>query len=452
MHLKEKRVIVLGLARQGKALARYLSANGANVVVSDVKAASELGESMRELSDLDLQFELGGHPPELLEGADLLCLSGGVPADLPLVQQARLRGIPISNDSQVFLETVPASVVGITGSAGKSTTTDLVGRMAEMEAKHPVWVGGNIGRPLLSDLQSIQPDDIVVMELSSFQLELMTRSTAIAAVLNLTPNHLDRHQTMQAYREAKARILDLQTSDDIAILGRDDPGAWALRDRVKGQLHSFGISAPDDEVSGTYIRAGEIVQRRAGTEEALFPLHRVELRGDHNLLNVLAACAIASAMRLGADAMERAVKDYQGLPHRLEFVREVNEASWFNDSIATSPERAMAALRSFDTRVILLAGGRDKGLPWEEFAQLVKERVHHLILFGEAADLINAAVVETDHAQITIVTDLEQAVRQAAETAKAGDVVLLAPGGTSFDAYFDFEKRGEHFRALVKEL
>lgn len=422
------------------------------MIVSDVKPASELGESMQALSGLDIQYELGGHPPELLEGADLLCLSGGVPADLPLVQQARLREIPISNDSQIFLEHVPAPVVGITGSAGKSTTTDLVGRMAQKDARHPVWVGGNIGQPLLDDLPSIRPDDMVVMELSSFQLEIMTRSTAIAAILNLTPNHLDRHRTMQVYREAKARILDFQSADDIAILGRDDPGAWELCDRVHGKLFSFGVEAPSDGEAGTFIRAGEIIWRQNGAEEALFPLDLIELRGEHNLLNILAACAVAAAMRLGAEAMAQGVEGYQGLPHRLEHVRTVNGAHWFNDSIATSPERAMASVRSFDEAVILLAGGRDKGLPWEQFARLVSERVDHLILFGEAAELIRAAVAEHEHLETKLVADLAGAVQAAVDVASAGAVVLLAPGGTSFDAYIDFEERGEHFRGLVEEL
>jgi UDP-N-acetylmuramoylalanine--D-glutamate ligase len=452
----DKRVVVLGLARQGTALVRHLAAGGAQVVVSDLKTADQLGKVMQELSGLDIQFELGGHPPELLEGADLLCLSGGVPADLPLVQQARHREIPISNDSQIFLESVPAQVVGITGSAGKSTTTDLVGRMAEMDTDQSVWVGGNIGRPLLADLSRMAPNDVVVMELSSFQLELMTRSTEIAAILNLTPNHLDRHYSMQAYRAAKARILDFQSADDVAILGRDDPGAWELRERVQGSLLSFGKDTPAPDQEGTFIRADQIYCRGEGAEQALLPLDLIELRGDHNLMNVLAAAAIASAMRLEPEAIAQGVEGYRGLPHRLELVRIVNGVSWFNDSIATSPERAMAALRSFDQPLILLAGGRDKGLPWDALARLASERVDHLILFGEAAGLIGQAMsAYADRARpltTKLVSDLEAGVDAAARIAGEGEVVLLAPGGTSFDAYIDFELRGEHFRALVNEL
>ncbi|HEY4667332.1 MAG TPA: Mur ligase family protein, partial [Anaerolineales bacterium] len=289
------RVVVLGLARQGKALARYLSERGARVVVSDMKPEVELTAEMAELEDTSVEFILGGHPPELLEGADLLCLSGGVPADLPLARQARLQGIRLTNDSQLFLEASPAPAIGITGSAGKTTTTELVGRMARAAAKgtdRSVWVGGNIGRPLISDLDRIQPRDFVVMELSSFQLELMTVSPPLAAVLNLTPNHLDRHANMQAYTAAKSSILAHQSDADVAVLGREDPGAWALRDQVRGRLISFGVR-PSQE-PGTFVEEGEVGLLLEGAAHSLFPLEVIALRGSHNVLNVLAACAIAA--------------------------------------------------------------------------------------------------------------------------------------------------------------
>lgn len=457
MSWQGRRVVVLGLARQGKALARYLAARGAQVTVSDLKPAAALQSERDELSDLPLRFALGGHPPALIDQADLVCLSGGVPADLPLARQAAARGLALSNDSQIFLEACPAPTIAITGSAGKTTTTALVGAIAERAlagSGRRAWVGGNIGRPLLAELPSIQPADWVVLELSSFQLELMTRSPHVAAVLNLTPNHLDRHRTMQAYTEAKARILDFQAPGDVAVLGRDDAGAWALRRRVRGRLLSFGAGRPAAG-EGAFMAGGRLWLRDEAREAAICPLEAVPLRGAHNLLNVAAACTLAQAAGFEPAAMDEAVRAFRGVPHRLEFVRRVRGADWYNDSIATAPERALAAIQAFDEPLVLLAGGRDKDLPWQGLARAIAARVDHLVIFGEAAGKILAAIAAAAGVRpetIEVVPGLEAAVQAAARRARPGDVVLLAPGGTSFDEFVDFAARGERFRALVEAL
>lgn len=452
---------MVGLARQGKAAARYLAARGAKVTVSDRKTADQLSAEVAELDGLDIEFILGGHPPELLVGADLLCLSGGVPAGLPLAQQARLRGIRLTNDAQLFLEAAPAPTIGITGSAGKTTTTALVGRMAaaalEPMGRH-AWVAGNIGRSPLADVDKMSAGDWIVLELSSFQLELMTSSPHVAAVLNVTPNHLDRHQTMNAYREAKARILDFQGPQDIAVLGREDPGAWGLRERVRGRAVSFGTAQQVDG-EGTFVKESAIWWAGREGEVRLLETGTIELRGAHNLTNVLAASAIAAASGFSPEAIRAGVRDYRGEPHRLTFVRHVAGADWYDDSIATAPERALAALRSFDEPLILLAGGRDKDLPWSVFAQIVIRRVNHLVLFGEAGPLIELALRSamqgsTDVRLETIdrVASLDEAVEAAARRVSPGDVVLLSPGGTSFDEFPDFAARGDRFQERVKSL
>jgi UDP-N-acetylmuramoylalanine--D-glutamate ligase len=387
-----------------------------------------------------------------------VCLSGGVSADLPLAQQAVRRGIRLANDSQLFLEECLAMTIGITGSAGKTTTTALVGRMAELHARGTTgraWTGGNIGRPLLLELPLIAPGDLVVLELSSFQLELMTVSPRIAALLNLTPNHLDRHTTMEAYAAAKARILDYQGESDTAILGRDDPGAWALRSRVADRLMTFGMQ--DDGISeGTFVRGDQIFLRQDQALQPICPVGSIQLRGRHNLQNILAACAVASAAGVEIPVMREAIETFSGVPHRLEYVRSVRGAAWFNDSIGTAPERAMAAIRSFEEPLVLLAGGRDKDLPWQEWARLVTERVDHLVLFGEAAPKILAAVQALGKMarplSLDQVPDLEMAVEAAALRAEPGDVVLLSPGGTSFDEFVDFEARGRAYREWVERL
>ena len=448
------RVVVLGLARQGKALARYLTEHGAEVIASDLKREDEL--PLDELSDLEIQFELGDHPHRLLEQADLLCLSGGIPADLPLAQQARLQGIRVANDSQLFLENSLAPVIGITGSAGKTTTTELLGRMgrAAVEgSKRSVWVGGNIGRPLIADLDQIKQDDLVVMELSSFQLELMTASPKTAAVLNLTPNHLDRHHTLEAYTAAKANILNFQLEGDTAVLSREDPAAWGLRNYVQGRLLSFGVRPFDGE--GTYVERGQVRLILGGEEVRLFPVEAISLRGPHNLQNVLAASALAGAAGIEPEAMLAGVEGFTGVEHRLEFVRTVGGADWYNDSIATAPERTVAAIRSFGEPVVLLAGGRDKDLDWGELITLISLRVDHLVLFGESGPMIEGLLHSSSGGRPytqTMADGLEQAVRAAAEVADEGDVVLLAPGGTSYDEFIDFAARGARFKELVRGL
>lgn len=467
-----RKVLILGAARQGTALARYLVQHGARVILNDKRSEDELQAARQSLSDLEsatdrsLEWVLGGHPSEVLDGIDLVCVSGGVPLSLPLVIEARELGIPLSNDSQIFLDAAPCQVIGITGSAGKTTTTSLVGHIAQTAQPlltygedRQVWVGGNIGKPLISVVDQMDAEDLAVMEISSFQLELMTRSPYVAAVLNVTPNHLDRHGTMEAYTAVKARILDFQTPEDVGVLGRDDPGAWDLVSHIRGELISFGLEPPSGG-NGTFIKDNQLFYRSGEVDTWIMSQDSIRLRGEHNLRNVLAACAIAGAIGISAEAMRMAVEAFVAIPHRLEYVRSWGGADWYNDSIATAPERAMAAIQSFDRPLLLLAGGRDKDLPWDDFARLVVQRVDHVIAFGEAAAKIIDALernstISQPHSErpsITSCGNLRQAVDQAAQIVKPGEVVLLSPGGTSYDEFRDFEERGECFKQQVMKL
>ena len=453
---KGKRVLILGAARQGLALARWLSMHGAQVTLSDMRAEDELQVARESLAEFEIQWALGGHPLELLDSTDVLCLSGGVPLTLPIVADAVSRGIPLSNDSQIFMEVVPCKTIGITGSAGKTTTTTLVGDMAKNTYGDKAYIGGNIGDPLLNYVDEMKPEDIAIMELSSFQLDQMTISPNIAAILNITPNHLDRHGTMEAYTAAKARILAFQSRDDAAILGHDNRGAWNLRNKVKGKLYTFSMNALDEGFDGAYLHDGLLNLRDGNAYLPLLLREKIHLRGDHNVQNILAAFAIGHAAGFPLDAMLAAVEDFRGVPHRLEFVRELNGVHWYNDSIATAPERSMAAIRSFDEPIVLLLGGRDKDLPWEELVQLANERVDHVVLFGEAAEKIEktAAGFGSGEKRFSLarVNGLQEAVVKAAEIAEPGDVVLFSPGGTSFDEFVDFAERGERFGTWVHEL
>jgi UDP-N-acetylmuramoylalanine--D-glutamate ligase len=316
-------------------------------------------------------------------------------------------------------------------------------------------VGGNIGRPLIADLHKMNANDMVVQELSSFQLEIWTQSPAVAAVLNVTPNHLDRHKTMSAYVNAKANILRHQTSEDVALLSADDPGSLALKPLVKGRLRLFSLAAEVED--GAFVRDGQIWLRN-GRETAVCQLSQVKLRGRHNLSNILAAVTLADSVGVPPQAMEKAIANFHGVEHRLEMVRTIDGVMYVNDSIATAPERALAAVDSFDEPIILLAGGRDKDMAWEEWARRVRQKVRHVILFGSLAETLEAELGDVDpeagagNTGVTRVTTLEEAVAEAARIAKPGDVVLMSPGGTSFDAFTDFAERGRAFRQMVAVL
>jgi len=457
--LHGQRVAILGFARQGQTLARWLPTVGADCVVSDGQTAEALGLILTDYPGVE--FVLGGHPFGLLDGVDRVCLSGGIPLTLPIVQEAVRRGIPLTNDAQLFLERCPAPVIGITGSAGKTTTTTLTGQMMAAHGAatgYRTWVGGNIGDVLLAVLAQIQPSDWVVMELSSFQLDLMTRSPQIAAVLNITPNHLDRHGTMAAYIEAKAQILLHQSAADLAILGRDDANARALADRALGRIGGFSLT--EMVADGAFLAGSRLVVSGVasvtGDPAVVMERDEILLRGDHNARNVLAACALSGAAGVPPSIMADVARTFRGVAHRLELVRTWRGVHWYNDSIATAPERVLAALHSCDEPIILLLGGRDKKVPWDDLLTAALRQCRRIIAFGELGDLVMAALAALDTpaaAGIAVrVATLADAVAAAADAARPGDVVLLSPGGTSYDAYTDFAQRGDHFRALVAQL
>ena len=469
---KDKRVIVVGAARQGLALGRFLASRGAHVVMNDQKPLEQLISAKESLGDLTVSIDwvLGSHPLSILDGTDWVCVSGGVPLENPLIQDAQRRGIPLTNDSQVFLEECPCRTIGITGSAGKTTTTSLVGEIAETSIRsmvgkshyRKVWVGGNIGSPLLAAVDKMKPDDLAVLELSSFQLELMTKSVNIACVLNITPNHLDRHASMEAYTATKRRILEYQTGRDSAVLGQDDPGAWGLIQSAHGRIYTFGKARPPEGTLGAFIENDWVCLWDGSMSNRILKQSEIPLRGWHNVENVLAACAISQAAGLPLRSIREGIQNFNGVPHRLEWLQSCKGADWYNDSIATAPERVMAAIHSFESPedihrpIVLLAGGRDKNLPWDELAELIHNRVDHLVLFGEAAGKVASAVGPQQPNQrpysIDICSGLEQAMKVAAGVVEPGDIVLLSPGGTSFDEFRDFEERGEAFTKWVHNL
>jgi UDP-N-acetylmuramoylalanine--D-glutamate ligase len=441
----DQRALVIGLAREGVALTRFLLAAGASVTVTDRKPAEELGDAVRQVGEHPrLTLRLGGHDVADVDLAEVVYASPGVPPEHELLQRARERGVRISSLIELMFELSPAPILGITGSAGKTTTTSLVGEIFRA-AGRDVFVGGNIGRPLLGEVQHIRPSSWVVMELSSFQLEPLHVSPRIAVVTNVTPNHLDRHPSMEAYWAAKGRILAHQAPNDCAVLNADD--AWSMRYRPVGRVLRFSL---EGVVDGAYLAGDRLML----LGEPLLSVNEVALRGRHNLANVLAACAATHAAGIERAAMVAAVRAFRGVPHRLQVVGERKGVRYINDSIATAPERSIAALRAFDEPVVLIAGGRDKHLPMDDWARLIVRKARHVVLLGEMGDLVAQALtsVEPTYESISRAEGMQEAVRQAAAAAQGGDVVLLSPGGTSFDMYHDFEERGAEFQHWVERL
>lgn len=477
--LSALRPLIVGLGREGAALAVYLAAHGFSVTATDLKTAKQLDLSLTTLEEAGVQLVLGEHPDSLLEETDILFVSPGVPLDSPFLQAARARRLPLSCESRLFCHLCPAPIVGITGSSGKTTTTTLTGEILKATGRR-TWVGGNIGRPLISQVDQMGPDDIVVMELSSFQLEyfharlnkavdleslgdeaarlLDSWSPPLSAILNITPNHMDRHPNMKQYVRAKRAIIDYQPPDGVIIMNLDNDMTRTIGRQFGDRTRWFSLEAQAPG-GASVIKNQVVLVDPDGTRQPVIQQAEIKLLGRHNLANILAACLIARELDVPVETMQPVIADFRGVEHRLELVRQHHGVWYYNDSIATSPERLAAALQSFQAPLILLAGGRDKHLPWEEAARLAVRRCRHAILFGEATELIAGSINKvrnevTGGASFSLhrCVNLSEAVQLAATLAHPGDVVLLSPGCASFDAFRDFAERGERFKQLVHAL
>ncbi len=439
---------VVGLAREGLDLARYLAKHGDDVTVTDVKPAEALQAELAQLEGLPIRYALGGHPIEVLDGADVIYLSAGIKPHMP-----PFAGRPnLSSLTKLFFDVCPArTIIGITGSAGKTTTTTLVGQMLKHGSRR-VWVGGNIGQPLLTDTDEMLPDDVIVLELSSFQLQPLRRSPNVAVVTNITPNHLDWHnESMQEYIDAKAHIVEHQSPGDVAILNGADKESNALGSRTRARvLHWNGHDA--------YLRGDRLLLRGHDSEYEICRAGELHIPGRHNIDNVLAASLTALTCGISPQDIRDAATRFTGVEHRLQLVRELGGVAYYNDSIATAPERTLAALAVFNRPVVLIAGGRDKHLPLEGLADEATRKVKTVVLLGEAAPLLERAFAQgrerngTAQPSIGCASELREAVRLAHDAAEPGDVVLLSPACTSYDMFRDFEERGRMFVDCVKEL
>jgi len=446
--VRGKRVLVVGLARTGRAAVDCLHRRGARVTVTDSRPPWALQPDVRELLAHRIGLELGLHRAETFQRQDLIVISPGVLPDLPELEVARQRNIPIIPEVEAASWFLEAELVGVTGSNGKTTTTALLGRMLETSGFR-TFVGGNIGVPLISAVDKVSRDTLVVAELSSFQLETIQNFRPhVAVLLNLTGNHLDRHPSFEAYVRAKAQIFRNQSAEDFAVLNADDPLVMNLAPAIAARKVYF--SRKQNLPAGLFVSDGRILYRVGNLERVLLRTQEVLLRGEFNLENVLAAAAAACVLGADFEALRRAVREFRAVEHRLEYVREIRGVQFYNDSKATSVDAVVKALSAFERGVHLILGGKDKAAPYAPLRPLLKERVRRAYLIGAAADRMARELKGA--AELIRAGDLETAVRQAFEQAVPGDAILLSPACASFDQFQDFEHRGRVFKELVERL
>jgi len=447
MDLNGKRVLVVGLGKSGVASALFLKAHGAKVSVSDTKSGDELRNEIPVLLDHGITVETGGHGERTFRGQDWIVVSPGVPVDAPPLVQARALGEPVIGEIELAAQFLPGPIVAITGSNGKTTTTTLAGEIMTAGG-FSALVGGNIGTPAISLAERAQPDTVIVLEVSSFQLEtIQTFRPKVAVVLNVTPDHLDRHRTFEIYTNAKARIFENQQGSDFAVLNADDPTCVAMAAKTRAQVYWF--SRQKEVERGAWVRDGNIVFRDGKGQREVLQVSEIPLKGAHNLENVLAAVCAGALMGCSAEKIREAVHAFKAVEHRLEFVATVSGVDYYNDSKATNVDATIKALESFPANIHLILGGKDKGSDYTVLNDLLRKRVKRVYTIGAAAAKIESQIKgpEVVHAET-----LENAVRKANAVAAPGDVVLLAPACASFDQFKSYEHRGKVFKELVKGL
>jgi UDP-N-acetylmuramoylalanine--D-glutamate ligase len=446
--VRGKRVLMVGLARTGLAVARCFQRHGAIVTVTDSRPPWALQADVRELLAHRMGMELGTHRDETFLKQDLIVVSPGVLPDLPQLAAARARAIPVIPEVEAAAWFLAGTLIGITGSNGKTTTTALLGKMLETSGFRTL-VGGNIGVPLISLVEESDSDSMVVAELSSFQLEgIRDLRPHVAVLLNITRNHLDRHPSFEAYVRAKAQIFRNQTPEDVAVLNADDPVVMSLAPEITSR--KIFISRKRELAEGVFLADGQILYRVKNLERALLDTRDVPLQGEFNLENVLAACMAACALGADFGAIRKAVREFKAVEHRLEFVRELRGVKFYNDSKATSVDATAKALSAFENGIHLILGGKDKGAPYTPLRPCVKDRVRCIYLIGAAAERIAQDLHGA--AELVQAGDLATAVRCAFGRARSGEVILLSPACASFDQFQDFEHRGRVFKQLVQEL
>ncbi len=448
MDLANKRVLVVGLGKSGVASALFLKKHGARVTVSDAKPEDQLRSEIPLLLDHGITVETGGHGDRTFRGQDLIVVSPGVPVDAPHLVQARALGEPVIGEIELAAQFLPGPIVAITGSNGKTTTTTLAGEILSAGGLRTV-VGGNIGTPAITLVERATADTWAVLEVSSFQLEtVQTFRPRIAVILNITPDHLDRHRTFEAYAGAKARIFENQQSDDFAVLNEDDPACVNLAKRVNAQL--FWFSRRKEVQRGAWVSDGRILFRDAAGQQEIMLVADIPLKGAHNVENALAGVCVGMLAGSRPERIREAIRNFKAVEHRLEFVARIRNVDYYNDSKATNVDATIKALESFPANIHLILGGKDKGSDYSVLNDLLRQRVKRVYTIGAAAAKIESQIKGA--ADIFHAETLEKAILRAAQDSQPSDIVLLAPACASFDQFDSYEHRGRVFKDVVKSL
>lgn len=449
MELKNKQVLVIGAGKSGLAVAGFLTAKGAHVTLADSAPVSP-GEELKRLAARGVNLSLGGYPEVKRGNFDLVVMSPGIPLTVEPARSALEHGIELTGEIELAYRFSRAPLVAITGTNGKTTTTALLGEIFKNAGKNTL-VGGNIGNPLITDAERYGQNDLIVAEISSFQLETTSSfKPKVALILNITPDHLDRHKSMDGYVNAKAKIFANQKPDDFTVLNYDDPLTASLAGKTKGRVIFFSRRAVLEE--GVYVKEGRIIANLGGTEEFICGQDEIGIPGAHNLENALAAVAAARSLGVATDSLVNTLKTFKGVAHRLEFVAEIDGVRYINDSKGTNPDASIKALEAYPQKIVLIAGGKNKGSDFGPFAEKIKERVRVLVVLGQSAGAIADAVRDRGFENILYAKDLKDAVFLASQAAEPGDIVLLSPACASWDMFKSFEERGDLFKELVLGL
>jgi UDP-N-acetylmuramoylalanine--D-glutamate ligase len=447
IELSGKRVLVIGLARTGIATALFCAGRGAIVTATDLRPEEELGEAPKRLRDACVRLELGGYAPNILQEQELVVPSPGVPANAPLLQDARALGLRIWSEVELASHFLYGQLIGITGSNGKTTTTALIEHILHA-AEFSTVLAGNIGTPLIAHVSETTDHTITVAELSSFQLELIENfEPKIAVFLNLTPDHLDRHKTLTAYGAAKGRIFENQTIEDFAVLNGDDAASAAY---APSRPQVFWFSRKKNVQQGAFVHDGKIIFRRDGNEEEIVDAKEIPLPGAHNLENALAAVVATRLAGAQPSQIAAGIRYFAGVEHRIEFVAQVQGVRYYNDSKATNVDATLKALESFPGRILVILGGKDKDSDYTQLRNALRKKAILALLIGAAADKIEKQIEGS--VVIQRAGTLESAVDRAFHAAHSGDIVLLAPACASFDQFQNYEHRGRVFKQLVRHL
>lgn len=447
MELKDKRVLVVGAGKSGLAVASFLTNKGARVVLADSSTPVYPGGELERLAASGVSLSLGGYPEVKQDNFDLVVMSPGIPLSVEPARLALEHGIELTGEMELAYRFSSAPLVAITGTNGKTTTTTLLGEIFKNAGKNTL-VGGNIGNPLVTEVERYNREDMIVAEVSSFQLETTsTFKPKVALILNITPDHLDRHKTMEGYVDAKAKIFANQQPGDFTVLNHDDPLTAALAGRSRARVIFF--SRRTEVTEGVFVKEGRIMARLGGNEEFICRQDEIGIPGAHNLENALAAVAAAKALGVETTSLAHTLKTFKGVAHRLEFVAEINGVRYINDSKGTNPDASIKALEAYPEKVVLIAGGKNKGSDFGLFAEKVKERARVLVVLGQSATAIAEAARDRGFENILYANDFKDAVLLAHRAARPGEIVLLSPACASWDMFKSFEERGDLFKELV---